>query len=320
MSWQKEICNRIGGKLGVRIMEKHMVQALEEIIESGGEINEVWNRDLTYDEPVWASLLEDPEVPVSIIQYLFEHGAIIPKENKKSTPLLFTAAEYHNDPRVFEILIQNGADASYIAPGNETALQKACLRSEISVEVIQILFESGCPINIQKEDCGNSPLGNATLVGCSNEVIEYLIKAGADVDAEDIEGNTPVIRLCNNNFLCTDQLNTLINAGADLNHINNAGYTVLGELCRGEGDTDLLKALIDNGMGINTVEDGRTLPMIAMEMENVFLLEEILELGFSNFEARHPESNKTTAELITEFLTHVDGESYKTRIKKFLEQ
>ncbi len=78
-------------------------------------------------------------------------------------PLLFRALSNDMNSEIIKLLIEYGADASYVSEEQETALQIACRRHEYGIDTLALLLEHGCPINVQKSECGNSPLGNAAL-------------------------------------------------------------------------------------------------------------------------------------------------------------
>jgi ankyrin repeat protein len=204
------------------------------------------------------------------------------------------------DHKTIELLIKYGADATFVKRGNVTALQIACRSAVYGVDTIRLLVEHGCPINLQKDDCGNSPLGNATMFDVGLGVIKYLVSVGADIHAEDCDGNTPLMRLCSNTRMCTLEAEFLIQSGADLNHRNHEGYSTLGVLCQGDGDPDMLQILIDHGMDVNAVENGFTYPMIATLNDNWEAVLKLLESGFSNTQILHPETAESLAEIVQE--------------------
>ncbi|QTD51730.1 ankyrin repeat domain-containing protein [Sulfidibacter corallicola] len=55
------------------------------------------------------------------------------------------------------------------------------------------------------------------------EIVEYLIIAGADVNARDARGETPLIRACSRGDL--EIVQSLMGAGGSLKISDNSGYT-----------------------------------------------------------------------------------------------
>lgn len=80
----------------------------------------------------------------------------------------------------------------------------------------------------------------------SVDIIEALIKAGADVNAkEKTVGLTPLIYAIQ--FKNLETINALIKAGADVNVKNKDGYTALASAAMNNKDPEVVKALIDAG-------------------------------------------------------------------------
>lgn len=296
MSWQLRFCNELGGKLAVKKMEQAMIGVLRELYKAGCDLNEAW----AYNHPMWTMLLEDSEVPSSVIKFLFEHGAKLPPQEEDATPPLFTALENQMDADIIELLVEYGADATYVGKGNETTLQIACRSITYDVDTMRLLVEHGSPVNLQKDDCGNSPLGNATLFDLNSKVIEYLVSVGADIHALDVEGNTPLMRLCFNTRYNISKVKFLIACGSDPNQKNQEGYSSLGLLCQGDGCPAMLKTLLEHGMDVNAVENGCTYPMIAALNDNWEAVEKLLTLGFTNKDILHPETGKSFNDIFDE--------------------
>jgi ankyrin repeat protein len=315
MSWQHDICEELGGKLAVKKMEMTMLSLLKEMIEAGCDINERQWRGC----PLWATLLDDSEVPASIIRYLLKEGASLHVDDGDE-PLLFRALSNDMNSEIIKLLIEYGADASYVSEEQETALQIACRRHEYNVDTLSLLIEHGCPINVQKSECGNSALGNAALADLPSETLSYLIKQGADIHAADSKGNTPLMRLCSNAICSSDSVALFIEAGADLAHKNHDGNTALGILCSGSGDENMLEVLVEHGMDVNAVENGLTYPMMAVLNRNWAALDKLLSLGFSNYAVVYPESQKTLVEVINEEIEDCWDDAVAARIKQVIAQ
>lgn len=84
-------------------------------------------------------------------------------------------------------------------------------------ECVQLLAQAGADVNARDND-GNTPLHETFLT----EVEEELLKRGADVNARNHDGETPI-------FTTVDDtaIPLLIEHGADLSLRNNKGQTVL---------------------------------------------------------------------------------------------
>ena len=99
-----------------------------------------------------------------------------------------------------------------------------------------------------------------TLHTCAEEghldFARVLIEAGADVNAEDNYGFTPLYICAEKGHL--DFARDLIEAGADVNAKEDNGWTPL-YMCASEGHLDVARALIEAGADVNAKEKhGRT--------------------------------------------------------------
>lgn len=299
MSWQTDICEEFGGKFAVKKLERAVLDILQEMIDAGCDVNEkVWD-----GSPIWSKLLEDSEVPASIIRLMLDKGANLHADTDE--PFLFKALNTGMKPDVIAILIQYGADASYISEeDHETALQIACESSEYGVETIKLLLEHGCPINTKNLDSGCSALHNAADNHLSSSVIEFLIKNGADIDAKDEDGNTPLMKLCSNMLLELENARLLIKAGADISHKNDEEYSALGIICKHVGNAELVELLVEQGLDVNATENGFTYPLLAAEERNWDAVDKLFSLGFSKYMVRHPDTGETLQEIIED---NIDG-------------
>jgi hypothetical protein len=129
-----------------------------------------------------------------MVRLLFERGA---RTNAGCLPLLFTAIRRRADASVLRLLLENGANASacgwgwctpiaalicFPTPGRRTT-------TDSEAEAVELLLKHGADPN-DKSYVGTMPLHMAALRGDVG-VIKALVKYGADIEAEDMNGATP---------------------------------------------------------------------------------------------------------------------------------
>jgi ankyrin repeat protein len=114
-----------------------------------------------------------------------------------------TSSPMTERPEILRLLLQAGADPTLTTADATTPLmvaaglgrgtylpgQKRGARTPNAEKAVQLLLESGAPVNARNE-AGFSALHGAAFKGL-NEVIEILVANGADIDAGDYRGRTP---------------------------------------------------------------------------------------------------------------------------------
>ena len=141
---------------------------------------------------------------VSAMKFLLSHG-----ENLSALGPNFdlNGAAFHGHWRLCQFLLENGADANFPLPDTgETPLHAAlCKANRPAYDlVVQVLLAHGANPNLTTRpsvetgsfmrDCrtkGETPLHRAAAFGTLNS-IEMLLGAGAQIDARDMNGDTPL--------------------------------------------------------------------------------------------------------------------------------
>ena len=159
---------------------------------------------------------------------------------------------------VRELLIAkatNVADVNARYYENKTLLHYAAVLSR--KDITELLIARGADINA-KDNGGNTPLHNVR----SKEVAQLLIAKGADVNATNYQGNI-ALHYVAGNYTCSQELaQLLITKGADVNATNNEGDTPL-HLAAGayRGSTEMVAMLIAKGADINATNNNGTTPL-----------------------------------------------------------
>ena len=102
----------------------------------------------------------------------------------------------------------------------ETPLQLAAMTD--NMEVVRMLVDGGANIDIADPVNGNRPLHNSAVNGCTN-VCEFLLKHGADMDAQTDQGDTALHLAAANQH--RDIVAMLLSFHANHSIRNSAGFT-----------------------------------------------------------------------------------------------
>ncbi len=230
-------------------------KAVIDLIKAGADVNA--ETKFFDDTPLMlaARLNKNPDVTVTLIKL----GANVNFKNKTGQTPLGQAAGW-NTAEVVAALIKAGAEVN--AKGSTfdaTPLMAAATINPKERGVIFVLLKAGADVNIPDED-GQTPL--MSEVGRHDldmEVINALIKAGADVKAKDKNGRTPLIHWAMGGNFKPEAVTALVKAGADINAKDNDGQTALIRYARFESDPQIVAALVASGADVNIQDkDGKT--------------------------------------------------------------
>ena len=177
-------------------------------------------------------------------------GADVNAKNKKNqTPLMY-AMENPNNPEIAVMLIDAGANvnasetADYLGQRGETVLVKAIRRNAATV---QALIEHGASVN------GCSILNalsryNPSIYKEKLEIMRILIEAGADVNERGEVGGVALMESAELGYI--DEVVMLLNAGADVNAIDNNSKSALSAAIAHRQSANLIVYLIEKGADI----------------------------------------------------------------------
>ena len=164
-----------------------------------------------------------PKQPM-IMRYLLEHGADPNLDGSGGTTALSLVAGSDNAEAV-RLLLDAGADVDKTPTSQGTPLGEACYRGHL--EVAKLLRERGASVNQRggRGVVGGSALHQAVGYADSPEIVRWLIAQGADVNARDNIGATPLHRAAQ--YGCVESVRLLMGGGADPTIRSSRGETPL---------------------------------------------------------------------------------------------
>ena len=178
-------------------------------------------------------------------------GTDVNERGRNGNTLLWNIIECYEGPKtkikVVQLLLENGADTECICENNQTVFFKTIFNDKLR----EILLEHGADVNAKNDD-GNTPL----LFADQLEIVKILIEHGADVNVKNNNGDTPLFFA--NQF---EIVKILIKHGADVNAKNNDGNTPLLQAVKYERKFEIAKLLIDSGADVNAKNNDGDMPL-----------------------------------------------------------
>jgi hypothetical protein len=202
-----------------------------------------------------------------------------------ATPLHAVAFAETNRVEIARLLVEAGGDVNFIASSSSPSVPTAAGPAKLGAvpplhnavvldrqDLVEFLIEQGANVNLGE----SSPLFNALLPGRSYvQILERLLKAGANVNARDEKGFTPIIVAAQSGL--DNAVQTLLAHNADPNLRTATGNTAL-ILAVDQGHAGSAAKLIAAQADVNSRNKrGQTALMTAAWHGNVAMVTSLLD-------------------------------------------
>ena len=209
---------------------------------------------------------------LTIVTKLVKAGADVRAADAERNTCLHLAAYHGHTDAVRYLVCFPEVDLNHQSCYNSTALHLAVQQKHS--DVVQVLIDAGADIEA-KDDEGRSPLLLASCLG-DLTIVTKLVNAGADVRATDAERHTSLyLATC---FGHTDTVRYLVGL-QEVDLHNHDNYTAL-HLAVQQKHADVVQVLIDAGADIETkTADGRSPLLVASISGELTVVTKLVEAG-----------------------------------------
>lgn len=183
----------------------------------------------------------------NLVKLLVDFGTNVNiKDNYGVTPLAYAVGNKHFD--TFDYLLESGAEIDSRQDNGWTTLFEICCNSR-DEEIVERLLDAGANPNAD-DGTGSTPLIQAACTG-EAQIVKLLIDAGADVNAKPSGLPTTLVEAITSQHI--DVLKLLLEAGADVNAQDDEGKTPL-MIAEAEGSLEIMKLLLTAGADPNLID------------------------------------------------------------------
>ena len=256
-------------------VEKSDTIYLKILKEAGADLNEKNDYGVS---PLMSAVSYNPNIEIT--NYLIENGAdIADYDNNGNNVLMYSVINPNLE--IFKRFVELGADVHIKTKDEQENILFIALKNGANLEKVEYILSLGIDIN-EKSQRGYTAINYAANYNPYVEVLDYLIKKGADVNfAPDYDPNKNLLfnAAVNKN---SDIVKYLIYKGLYVKARSRDGKTPL-LVAATNSNLDVLYTLIQAGADINDVDNdhNNALLMAAAYNENYQLIPQLLRAGFS---------------------------------------
>lgn len=218
---------------------------------------------------------------IEFLKHLIDKGVTYKAENPKGGNAVIMASQglrnHKNGIEVYRFLEDIGLQINSVGFEGRNPLHRIAYYSD-DEELFDYFIKKGVDVNLQ-DDGGDSPFMNAANSN-TLKIVKHLFKYVNNINAQDENGRSALTMAVNRNS--DDVVQFLIDKGADIKVVDTNGNSLMYYLMNTyrSNNPDVfeakLKALKSAGLNVNETQgSGKTLYHIAAEKNNVVLIKRV---------------------------------------------
>ncbi|XP_048773992.1 serine/threonine-protein phosphatase 6 regulatory ankyrin repeat subunit B-like isoform X1 [Ostrea edulis] len=218
-----------------------------------------------------------------LIEGMLMLGANLCLENKSGDSAMHIACKHGNSQAVLSFLNNNHFSKNLQNNHGITPLMRAIFRYETAfkgryLKIVKSLIEYGCDVNLFPEHSKTTPLHMAAEKW-DPALCELLISAGAQVNAKDSKGCTPLFTAVARMKISSEVVKVLVKAGTQVNEINANGRSPLHITVSKNDDLSVVH-LLEGRANPNVADNAGLTPLvIAVHENNTKIVSQLLSYG-----------------------------------------
>jgi ankyrin repeat protein len=174
----------------------------------------------------------------AVVRYLVQSKAAVTAQSTDGVTALMLGAEYGHRDIVQDLLADGGVPSVNVRSQNgKTALMMAAAgRTPDAPAIVHLLLSKGASVTLRDAQ-GSTALDNMALdteeisPTIATSIVAYLVQQGTDVNASNLDGETPLIRAAM--YGRYDVARVLMKSRVDVNTRDRRGETARDYACRG---------------------------------------------------------------------------------------
>lgn len=224
------------------------------------------------------------------LKILKEAGADLNESNDYGVSPLMSAVSYNPNIEIFNYLIENGADISAVDNRGCNVLMYSMLNPNINIA--KRLIDLGADVQVKTPAENENLLMIALKNGANLEKVEYLLSLGIDINENGKRG-FPAIYYSASYNTDIEVLDYLIKKGADVNftpEFNPKFNLLIGAAVN--KNPDIIKYLISKGLDINARDNTSCTPLlVAATNSNLEVFYTLVQMGADIKAVDHDNNN-----------------------------